>query len=1244
MKVKRISLAIIAIVFTSTLYLGLTILPENVQAITRYVGGTGPGNYSTIMSAVNAADPGDTIYVYSRTYHEDVHINKPLSLIGENRDTTIIHGSGMLDTILVWADWVNISGFTAENSGSSFGTSPIRLFFVNNCDVTNNRVSDETYGITVWGSGYNTVKDNVVEGNYNGIYIWHSDNNLIQNNTALSNKNGIYVEGPASHNTIVYNNISKNNKNGIYVEGFNSNVFTIANNEISGNRAGLYLESTNINTITDNTFFDNDYGMVLFNTSYSVLSNNVMTREGIHMDGDSLEHWNTHVIDLSNTIDGEPVRYLKNVTGGMVPLDTGEVILANCVNIIVSNQNLSEGTTGVVIGFSSFISITNNTVSRNYAAGIFVSHSDNNTIQYNNASSNMYDGIYMRYSHNSLVDENTVALNGRNGLQLFSSDMNTITKNDILSNGPPDFNRIEPCALNIRNSDYNILSENSVLSNANCGLSLASSKMNNINNNNFSGNVNGVFFIGADSNRFINNTVHNNAHLEIGIGIYLTGSSHNAMVANSVVGHLGSITLYKSHDNTLTGNYLSSHYQTSHTNGITIEESSSNVLRNNVMSGDGLVITGSSLQHWNTHIIDTSNVVKGRPVYYWKNVTGGTVPLGASEVILANCTNVVVQNQVLTNGGAGIEIGFSRDNLIADNTASDTKTGIFLWNSHSNTVTGNTASSPYSSGIGMGHSDNNTLSGNNLMGNRRGIFLGTSDSNIIDANGVWNNQVGIFLLGLDSPGPGSYNNSVTNNSVYNNGYGVCISSESEGNSVSNNSIVSNGNGVHFSDFPDNNRIYHNNIIDNIQQAHEARNTNQWDDGYSSGGNFWSDYTGVDAFSGPNQDIPGSDSIGDTPYVIDFNSEDRYPLMNPSGAFPPSAPLNLSATAGDRQVFLTWNTPSFDGGLPITNYRIYRGITSGGEIFLTEIGNVLTHPDTGLTNGQMYCYRVSAVNAIGEGPLSNEACATPTTTPGAPTILQADLSGNNLENVTIRWTLSADDGTGQNSVVSYAILRNVTYDANGTLYAFVGSVPKGTNEYTDNLSGEGDSNNYFYQVCALDINNLTNCSKNQGAKFTRPLSGGSNLVSVPLIQSNDTTETVLQTVEWDKAWTYNSSAQKWKWHMKFKPYPGELEDIGLTEGLWANVTGDSNFTVAGIVASSTTIYLHTGWNLVGFPSFSSIYTVGELKAETGATRVEGFDPLSSPYFLKVLQDSHILLAGQGYWLECPLDSIFTLSNS
>ena len=56
--------------------------------------------------------------------------------------------------------------------------------------------------------------------------------------------------------------------------------------------------------------------------------------------------------------------------------------------------------------------------------------------------------------------------------------------------------------------------------------------------------------------------------------------------------------------------------------------------------------------------------------------------------------------------------------------------------------------------------------------------------------------------------------------------------------------------------------------------------NIWDDGYPNGGNFWPNYSGIDEKSGPSQDQPGSDGIGDTPYVIDANNIDRYPLVFP----------------------------------------------------------------------------------------------------------------------------------------------------------------------------------------------------------------------------------------------------------------------------------------------------------------------------------------------------------------------------
>ena len=84
---------------------------------------------------------------------------------------------------------------------------------------------------------------------------------------------------------------------------------------------------------------------------------------------------------------------------------------------------------------------------------------------------------------------------------------------------------------------------------------------------------------------------------------------------------------------------------------------------------------------------------------------------------------------------------------------------------------------------------------------------------------------------------------------------------------------------------------------------------------------------------------------------------------------PGTPTNLSATPGNAQVILGWTAPADDGGSAIVNYKLYRSTTSGGTYSLVASPSGLTYTDTGLNNGQTYLYKVSAVNAVGEGALS-----------------------------------------------------------------------------------------------------------------------------------------------------------------------------------------------------------------------------------------------------------------------------------
>ncbi|MCK4444051.1 MAG: hypothetical protein KAW09_05875, partial [Thermoplasmata archaeon] len=251
--------------------------------------------------------------------------------------------------------------------------------------------------------------------------------------------------------------------------------------------------------------------------------------------------------------------------------------------------------------------------------------------------------------------------------------------------------------------------------------------------------------------------------------------------------------------------------------------------------------------------------------------------------------------------------------------------------------------------------------------------------------------------------------------------------------------------------------------------------------------------------------------------------------------------------------------------------------------------------------------------------------------GPPSNTSVGLTGSNLEDVTITWDLSPDDGGGNFMVIGYYVFKGPVFEPTGGLsYPTWDFVPPGVTSYVDIKAGEGDANSYYYNICASDPHDFISCDYVQVSKQTRSLSKGVNLISFPLLVPDESIRTVLQTVQFDKAWTYDSATGEWKHYTAFKPYIGELTSVDRTMGAWVDVTSDCNFTVAGIVPMNTTIQLNAGWNLIGFPSFDLTYTVSDLKAAVSSSRVEGYDPLA-PYHLRVLGDVEVLQAGYGYWV-------------
>jgi len=206
---------------------------------TIYVDDSGGADYTSIKTAIDSPSTldGDTIYVYSGNYNENLQINKILTLTGENKENTIISGAIAGNVITIAANYVNISGFTIQNAVGSDMKSIIANG-VQNCKITNNIIKSSADGIYLIGCSGNTLSENTIENNNaNGIYLLASSNNQIKNNIIQNNNNdGINFYQGSSSNNIYQNTIKGNNRYGIILISSSSNV--LYRNDFSENELG----------------------------------------------------------------------------------------------------------------------------------------------------------------------------------------------------------------------------------------------------------------------------------------------------------------------------------------------------------------------------------------------------------------------------------------------------------------------------------------------------------------------------------------------------------------------------------------------------------------------------------------------------------------------------------------------------------------------------------------------------------------------------------------------------------------------------------------------------------------------------------------------------------------------------------------------------------------------------------------------------------------------------------------------
>jgi parallel beta-helix repeat protein len=234
--------------------------------------------------------------------------------------------------------------------------------------------------------------------------------------------------------------------------------------------------------------------------------------------------------------------------------------------------------------------------------------------------------------------------------------------------------------------------------------------------------------------------------------------------------------------------------------------------------------------------------------------------------IYLNCSfNTNISNNIITDHWFGV---YSYDSLhlkIANNLMFDNNNGIHLYDSFNSTIADNNINSD-EYGIRLEMSNNTDIKGNFLFDNPIGILIHEQSWNSKVISNVISNSTenGLELIG-------SGNSIISNNLIADNARNGIYLFEYTRATIVNNNLTNNGeNGIYLIDSGDN-IVYHNNFIANTQQANGVSSANVWDDGYPSGGNYWSDYNGYDS---------NNDGIGDTSYFIDENNTDHYPLMVP----------------------------------------------------------------------------------------------------------------------------------------------------------------------------------------------------------------------------------------------------------------------------------------------------------------------------------------------------------------------------
>ncbi|MCW4033921.1 MAG: right-handed parallel beta-helix repeat-containing protein, partial [Candidatus Bathyarchaeota archaeon] len=377
------------------------------------------------------------------------------------------------------------------------------------------------------------------------------------------------------------------NQNGVSLNG-RTNV-TVRNLQIWGFVNGVSVSNSTECNVTENSFLDNGYGIVLVDHATSnYIFGNSLTSSGIrisnstdnilrdnHMDGDgphfSVTYENVESaadfvndVDASNTINGKEICYWVNQHSRNVPSDSGYVVLVNCSEIEVENVNIADNGEGILLISTTMSEIKNNTLVGNNK-GLVIYRSEENSFTSNTIVNSTY--AILAYSPKNSF-ENNVLENNSYDINFEDRFIEEFDYSNLVDGAPICYWNWKNNMVVPENVGYVVLIGGSNIT---------------IQNLNITNRRQGILLVGVTDS-----VIKNNIILNTNEAIIMKGSSNNVVKSNLVENNTQALYLEACHSNNISGNKITYSKEV----GVHMEDSNDNTVSGNYIAhcGQGLII------------------------------------------------------------------------------------------------------------------------------------------------------------------------------------------------------------------------------------------------------------------------------------------------------------------------------------------------------------------------------------------------------------------------------------------------------------------------------------------------------------------------------------------------------------------------------------------------------------------------------------------------------------------------------